>query len=103
MEKKSVKLVKNDSLVSIQVSGSFYRMVQSVLLYITSLKPSEELTELIDKINNEVSSDDFNEWEQAVETLMILCSEIESRAIEQEAVDVVEIEIPNEPPPPANL
>jgi hypothetical protein len=40
-----------------------------------------------------VSSDEYDDWERSIETLMILCSEIETKAKEQNAVEFKEVEI----------
>lgn len=102
MEKITTEVIKHDGIVTIQMSGSFYKSVQAVLLYLTSIKTSEELTALIDKINAEVPSDEYDEWEQSVETLMILCSEVETKAREQQLIETIEVDVTTTPPP-ANL
>jgi hypothetical protein len=93
MESKKVEVVKHDAIITIQLSGSFYKNIQAVLLHLAQSRESEDLTELIDKINDEVSSDEYDDWERSIETLMILCSEIETKAKEQNAVEFKEVEI----------
>lgn len=90
MEKIKVPTIKNDSIVTIQLSGAFYRSLQLVLQYLTEEQPPEEVTNFIEKLN--VESKDLLPWEAACETMMILCSEVEKKAHEQELITEIEID-----------
>ena len=90
MSTVKVKTIKHTGIFSIQLSGSFYKEIQQVLFQLTAGQ-EQELTELIEKLNNEVPVSEFNEWELAVQTMMILCAEIEEKAEEQGCTEEVEV------------
>ena len=86
-----IDTVKDKAIISIELSGNFYKRIQAVMLHLSEYRDADDLTGLIDKINDEVSPDKYDDWEMAMETLMILCSEIESKAKEQNATETIEI------------
>lgn len=87
---QQIEAVKDESIISIKLSGSFYKRIQAVMLHLSEYRESEDLSELIDKINTG-SDDEYDEWETAMETMMILCSEVETKAKEQNATEMVDI------------
>jgi len=93
MEKLQIERIKNEGIIDIKLSGSFYKRIQHVLNFIASVEDKDSLTDLIDKLNDEVSDENFSEWETVVETMMILCSEIETKAKEQGHTEMVDIEV----------
>ena len=94
MEKIKVPTIKNDSIISIQLSGAFYRSLQQVLQFLTEQRAPEDITNFIEKLN--IESKDLNEWESACETVMILCAEVEKKAKEQDLITEIEIDGPSE-------
>ena len=46
---------------------------------------------LLEKINTQDPTATYDEWESSVETMLILCSEIEEKARTQNAVEMIEI------------
>ena len=90
MEKIKVPTIKNDSIVTIQLSGAFYRSLQDVLHFITEGKSEDELNGLVEKLNTE--SKDLNSWEATCETVMVLCAEVEKKAKEQNLITEIEID-----------
>lgn len=93
MEKASVETIKNDAIITIQVSGSYYKALQHVVNHLVQYESEETLTALIDKINAGESSETFTPWEFAVETMIVLCAEIEGKGREQNAIELVEIDL----------
>lgn len=89
MEK--VEIIKPSGIITIKLSGSFYHDIQNALMYLTSGKEPDEVTAFIQKINNEETDASFDEWEKSVQTLMILCAEIEAKAREQKVTEMVEL------------
>lgn len=92
MEKLQVEIIKNDGIINIQLSGSFYRRVQHALHVLAATEGEEALSNLIEKINSETPDEELSDWENAVQTLMILCSEVEAKAKEQGHTEMVEID-----------
>lgn len=90
---QQIEAVKDSSIISIQLSGSFYKRLQSVMLHLSEYRESDDLSELIDKINSE-SDEEYDDWEIAMETMMILCSEVETKAKEQKATEMIDLEQP---------
>ena len=94
MEKIKVPTIKNDSIITIQLSGSFYRSLQDVLQHLTEQRDPQDITNFIEKLN--IESKDLSDWERACETIMILCAEVEKKAQEQDLITEIEIDAPTE-------
>jgi len=61
MEKLQIERIKNEGIIDIKLSGSFYKRIQQVLNFIASIEDKDSLTDLIDKLNDEVSDEkDYN-------------------------------------------
>jgi hypothetical protein len=106
MEKLQVEIIKNEAIIDIKLSGSFYRRVQHSLHVLAAVEGEEALTNLVDKINSETPDEELSDWENAVQTLMILCSEVEAKAKQQghtEMVDIDDVTSTTTEAPPANL
>lgn len=100
MENIKIESIKKDAIISIQLSGQFYKSVQTVLMYLTSIKEAEDFKNLLEKINTQDPAATYDEWESSVETMLILCSEIEEKARTQNAVEMIEVpstELNNQP------
>lgn len=93
MSSYKIQSIKTSAIINIKVSGSFYRDLQNVLFHITEGKTAEELSELVKKINEDVPVDKLSSWEKSVLTMMILSSEIEERAKEQDATETIDLPI----------
>ena len=94
-----MEVINPKSIITIQLSGSFYKSVQNAMIHLSSYRESEDLKSLIEKINKQDSSDIFDDWEASMETLMILCAEVEEKAKEQKCTE--EIDIPSSDTPTA--
>jgi hypothetical protein len=92
MEKLQVEIIKNEAIIDIKLSGSFYKRVQHALNVLASTEGQEALSNLVEKINTETPDEELSEWENAVQTLMILCSEVEAKAKQQGHTEMVEID-----------
>lgn len=105
MEKVTVESIDNSAIIAIEVSGAFYSDLQFALTHLSQYRSEDEITALINKINSEEPPSNYNEWEIAVRTLLILCAEIESKARKQNAIKNVEVEIQTTTTlePPANI
>lgn len=97
-EKNQAEIIPFDAIIDLQFSGSFYKRVQQVLLHLASYREEEDLSKLIEKFNADDSTEENDEWEQSVETLMILCSEVERKATEQGVTKTVDITTTEAPP-----
>lgn len=93
MEKATVEVIDNSAIINISLSGAFYSDLQYVLKHLSEYKSEEELSTIIDKINNEAPPEEFNEWEIAIRTLLVLCAEVEGKAREQNAIKHVDIDL----------
>lgn len=82
--------IKNDALIDIQIGVAFYKDLQDAMYYLVNQHSEEELQELADKINND-RDQEMEDWEKAVQAVMLLCTEIEERAREQGKTQMVEI------------
>ena len=92
------EIIPSEAIVDLQFSGSFYRRVQQALLHFASYREEESLSGLVEKINTDVPSEQYDEWEQSMETLMILCSEVERKAIEQGVTQTIDLTTTEAPP-----
>lgn len=93
MEKASVETIKNDAIIDIQVSGAFYRALQHVINHLVQYESEESLKAVIDKLNAGESSENFTPWEFAIETMIVLCAEIEAKARKQNAIELVDVDL----------
>lgn len=103
MEKATVETIDNASIITIQLSGAFYTDLQFALEHLSQYKSEEEIAAVVDKIKSDVSSDDFNEWEISIRTMLILCAEIEKKAKEQGVIKNVEVDLTTSEAPPTNI
>jgi len=91
MEKIQLEKLKPSAMVDLQISGEFYMSLQQVLVYLTDLKSKEEIDAFVSKINSEVAAEKLEEWEQVMQTIMILCIEIEETAKAQGLTEIIEV------------
>ena len=95
MDSNKIEVMDHKAIIKIEFSGSFYKSVQNAMIHLSSYREAEELTALITKLNNSVPDEDFDDWEASMETMLILCAEVEERAKEQKCTR--EVDIPTEP------
>jgi hypothetical protein len=80
MSTELLKVVKPESIISMQVSGGFYQRVRLALFNIMSSKTEEEIQSAIKKMS---AKEELTEpWMIDYETLMIFCKEFERIAEE---------------------
>ena len=91
MENNKIEVISPKSIITIQLSGSFYKSVQNAMIHLSTYRESEDLGNLIEKINKQAPSEEFDDWEASMETLMILCAEVEEKAREQKCTEEMEI------------
>jgi hypothetical protein len=97
MGKITVKEIKDDALVSVQINKSFYFMVKSVLFYL--FKESDVPAEKRDEALKDLMSKDYKDmthWEQSFYTLTLLLAEIEKQAVENDQFADVEVDVPDD-------
>jgi hypothetical protein len=97
MAKITVKEIKDDALVSVQVNKSFYFMVKSVLFYLfkESDVPTKKREEALKDLMNK-DYKDMTHWEQSFYTLTLLLAEIEKQAVENDQFADVEVDVPDD-------
>lgn len=83
-----VQQLKQNSLIKLEFSGSFYKRLQDLTIYYTQLKNPEELKEIYRKISDK---EELNEHESNLETLLILIGSLEDAAKEQNLIEEVEL------------
>jgi folate-dependent tRNA-U54 methylase TrmFO/GidA len=82
--------IKSDALIDIKIGVAFYKDLQESMYYLVNQHTDEELQQLADKLNNG-QDQNLEDWEKAVQAVMLLCTEIEERAREQGKTEMVEI------------
>jgi hypothetical protein len=82
--------IKSDALIDIKIGVAFYKDLQDSMYYLVNQHTDEELQQLADKLNNG-QDQNLEDWEKAVQAVMLLCTEIEERAREQGKTEMVEI------------
>jgi len=93
----TVKELKDDALVNIEVNKSFYFMVKNTLFYLFRVMDVKEeeredvLKQLMSKTFN-----DMTHWEQAFYTTTLMLAEIERQAAITNQYQEVEIDNPNQ-------
>jgi chemotaxis regulatin CheY-phosphate phosphatase CheZ len=97
MAKITVKELKDDALVSVQVNKSFYFMVKSALFYLFKVSddPSSKKEEILEGLMNK-DYKDMTHWEQSFYTLTLLLAEIERQAVENDQFADVEVDVPDD-------
>jgi hypothetical protein len=97
MAKVTVKEIKDDAIVSVEMNKSFYFMLKSTLFYLfkNSSEPEEKEKALAALMKKEYK--DMTHWEQSFYTLTLLIAEIEKQATENNLFSDVEVELPDDP------
>jgi trehalose/maltose hydrolase-like predicted phosphorylase len=97
MAKVTVKEIKDDAIVSVEMNKSFYFMLKSTLFYLFKTSPESEEKEkaLAGLMKKEYK--DMTHWEQSFYTLTLLLAEIEKQATENNLFTDVEVDLPGDP------
>ena len=83
-----VQQLKQNSIIKLDFSTSFYKCLQDLTVYYTQLRNPEQLGEIYKKIYDE---NELDEYESGLETLLILVRSLEDAAKEQELIEEVEL------------
>jgi hypothetical protein len=84
----TIPTIKEDSIITIQVNGSFYSRVQHLIMYMLESLEPQKIQEIFEKINN----DQIDEPLAAhIQTLVVLMNEIEREADSQGKIEETEI------------
>ena len=93
MAKREIETLPYESIVDFKVSGAFYARIQNLFFNLSSEKSKEDYTACIKNIS---SNNITTNYEYDIQTLLILITEIESKAKEQGKMLMQEIDIPDE-------
>lgn len=93
MQNVQLEKLKDGAFITLSVSSEFYLSLLQVMLYLADLKDKEEADALAKKLQKDTAEEDFDDWELALRTMMILCAEIEIAAKDQDLTETVEIPV----------
>ena len=88
----TIPTIKEDSVISIEVNGSFYARIQHLIIFLLEGLEPQRVQEIFDKIKNENIDEPLPAH---VQTLVVLMNEIEREANKQGKIE--QSEVPNEP------
>lgn len=99
MSKITVKEIKDDALITVQVNKSFYFMVKNTLFYLfkESNQPESQREEILKGLMDK-EYQNMSHWEQSFYTLTLLLAEIERQAVQNNQFTDVEIDLPDDAP-----
>lgn len=83
------KGVDHESLISIKVSGAYFRRVQNLLFHWMGQKSPEEITKIVEHLKTNEPSDEYS---YHFLTILMLVQEVEKQAGEQNLVKDFEID-----------
>jgi hypothetical protein len=96
MAKVTVKEIKDDAIVSVEMNKSFYFMLKGTLFYLFKNFPDGEgKEEVLSKLMNKPFND-MTHWEQSFYTLTLLLAEIEKQATEKNLFEETEVDAPGD-------
>lgn len=81
-----IEIIVPTAIVSIKMSAGFYRRVQMATMFIAADKSAEELKSAHDQIK---SGNITEEWVSVYETMLILCKEFETMAVNEKQTKFV--------------
>lgn len=84
----NVEQIKPDSLIKLEFSTHFCARMYNLILHYTETRPTDELTAAYRKIGTDAELD---QWEEDLETLLVLVQSIETGAKEQNLTEVVQV------------
>jgi hypothetical protein len=94
MEKIKVKTIEDSTIIDIQVSGAFYKVLRNTCLGLAQAVPLDDYRKLLDNFKNQKPAQNLDE--QNMYNLLMLLYEIETSAEKQNKTTEQEIEIPEE-------
>ncbi len=83
-----IEQIKANSLIKVEFSTFFYSRLKDLALYITGLKTPDELKTIYEKVKNDQELEDYD---QVLETMLILVNTIEQNAKQQNLTEEVEL------------
>ena len=96
MAKLNVPYIPNDKIVSVKISGHFYKKLQTVFLAKGAERNKEEFLKILDRMKTNEPIQDL--YEAEIEVLCALVVSIEKAAQEQGLVEMKEIDEEDAPP-----
>jgi serine kinase of HPr protein (carbohydrate metabolism regulator) len=75
--KKEIQVIKNDSIISMKMSGYFYSRMQQVIKVLLDGKSEVEIQSAFKEIETKKIT---QEWIQSLETMFIFCKDFENTA-----------------------
>lgn len=92
MEK--IQIIKPGSNINLNIGDAFYKRLQELATYFSQTVAPEELALQIQHIKD--NSEKLSEYGNHFETIIVLLNEIEQKAIEQNLVEEVEVNLPEQ-------
>ncbi len=89
-----IEIVKPDAVIDVKIGTAFLKELQTVTVYLSSLKSTEELKEIVNKVNNK---QELSEWEQVMYTMLVLVTTIEENARKEGLTTVEEVQEGQQP------
>ena len=93
----TVKEIKDDAIINIQVNKSYYLMVKALSLQLfTNINVEDKDGYLKELLTKEYK--DLNDEQRSLYTIILLLAEVETQATKQDLYEEREITIPSENP-----
>ncbi len=89
-----VEIVKPEAIIDVKIGSAFLKELQTVTVYLSSLKSTDDLKKIVDKVNNK---EELNEWEQVMYTMLVLVTTIEENARKEGLTTIEEVPEGNQP------
>lgn len=83
-----VEQIKPDALIKLEFSAGYCQRIQNLILHYTETKTPDELTAAYQKIG---TNGKLDQWEEDLETLLVLVQEIETCAKDQGLTQFVDL------------
>lgn len=100
MAKHTVKVIPYDSIIDIQVSGSYYERVQYLFQSLVEKIKPENYEELVKKLNDPTNTSSITDMDEVnLITVLMLIMEIDDKAKVQNKLKDQEIDIPDDDKP----
>jgi len=96
MEKPKVEMFPNDAIVSIKVSGAFYKRLVKLMF---SLSTKKDLKAFMKMMAEFKTREPENDEEFNIMTVLILIAEIEREVKDSKVFEVIDAPIPDEEKP----
>lgn len=83
MSTKQIETIPLDAIIEIKMSGAFFARIQQLVVNYSSQKTPEEFKQALENLK---SGEPKNEFEYHLLTLMVLMTDFEARAKEQDKI-----------------